>query len=131
MEAQEETSNEGSSIIILGIIAFVVLLLAFTNPTLQDHREAVKKEFENKINNDPSVSSSEVGNQIGKALGESLGSSIIDKIVNRQNFLLFSLTTVKKFDSSDQDSIKYAGIGVLGKVWIYNWGDKDNSSSGM
>jgi|GEM_PF-2891019 len=119
MASQEGNSKKQGISITWGIIGFITLLLAATNPSLEDHRETVKKEFENKVDNDPNMASSDVGNQIGKALGESLGSSIIEKTVNRQNFLLFSLTTIKKFDSSDQDSIKYAGIGILGKVWIY------------
>jgi hypothetical protein len=105
------------------IISVVVLgILIASNPSLQDHRIAVKSKVNKIIDNElSSKGSNDVGNSllgkfaflVGNAAIAEFVDDIVRENVNRKNYLLFSLTSIEyKGDS------KVVGVGVLGNVII-------------
>jgi hypothetical protein len=105
------------------IISVVVLgILIASNPSLQDHRIAVKSKVNKIIDNElSSKGSNDFGNSllgkfaflVGNAAIAEFVDDIVRENVNRKNYLLFSLTSIEyKGDS------KVVGVGVLGNVII-------------
>jgi hypothetical protein len=102
----------------LMVIGFILLTLMATNPTIQDHRQAVLEKFKEKMANAPKSNSRNQWQEAGEAIGMALGQGIVEKAVGRDNYLLFSLTKI-----SFGESTKNIGFGVLGKVFISNYDD--------
>jgi hypothetical protein len=100
----------------------VLGILIASNPSLQDHRIAVKSKVNKIIDNElSSKGSNDVGNSllgkfaflVGNAAIAEFVDDIVRENVNRKNYLLFSLTSIEyKGDS------KVVGVGVLGNVII-------------
>lgn len=93
-----------------GLIVFGFILLAMmtTNPSLEDHRQAVLDELGRKIRQAKSADHSEDSwAEIGAQLGESFGKIVADRVVERDNYLLFSITTVHVGDAK-----KDIGFGI-------------------
>ena len=78
--------------ITLIIIGFILVALMATNPSTEEHKEAVKEKIsaaiENKYYND----------------------ALIDKMIKRENYLLFSITKYK--------NEKVVGYGFFGKIYL-------------
>jgi hypothetical protein len=105
------------------LISVVVLgVLIASNPSLQDHRMAVKSKVNRIIDNElSSKGSSDIGNSllgkfaflVGNAVIADFVDDIVRENVSRKNYLLFSLTSIEyKGDS------KIVGVGILGNVII-------------
>jgi hypothetical protein len=106
--------------ITLIVIGFILVALMATNPSIEDHRQAV-------VDNMDLSESSGGDNQwekVGQAIGIALGQGIVEKAVTRENYILFSITTI-----SFGGIIREIGIGVFGKVWITNNLDKEEYSN--
>jgi len=114
--------------ITLIIIGFILLALMATNPTIEDHRQAVMNEIKEELSQDSDPNNK--WEQVGQAIGMAFGQGIIEKAVTRDNYLIFSITKLSFGNKS-----KYAGIGILGKVFIKNneeiKSSFNNTSSGM
>jgi len=114
--------------ITLIIIGFILLALMATNPTIEDHRQAVMNEIKEELSQDSDPNNK--WEQVGQAIGMAFGQGIIEKAVTRDNYLIFSITKLSFGNKS-----KYAGIGILGKVFIKNNEEINssfnNTSSGM
>lgn len=99
----------------------VVTLLIFTNPTEEYHIESVKSKlkraFKKKISSEISENQDDAIKTLGNGLGLLLGDTFIDKltdgIVNRENYLLFSLT-----NANYKGEQKTIGFGILGNVFL-------------
>jgi hypothetical protein len=102
-----------SSQVTLIIIGFIVLALMATNPTIEDHREGVKEMYKKKLGEMNKDKQNNLGYQIGTGLGMMIGDGFIDKIVSRDNYLLFSLTKATVGNKTQN-----IGFGVLGQVYI-------------
>ena len=86
-----------------------------TNPSTEEHKEAVKEKISAAIeNNNSNVN-------VFQNLGQTIGMALIDKMIKRENYLLFSITKVKLLDSIKNE--KVVGFGILGKVYLID----DNS----
>jgi hypothetical protein len=100
-----------SQIIFIVISLFAIALMT-TNPSTAEHKEAVKEKvsaaFENNNSN---------GNAFQK-LGQTIGIALIDKMIKRENYLIFSITKVKLLDIYKNE--KVVGYGILGKVYLTN-----------
>jgi hypothetical protein len=107
------------------IIGFFLLALMATNPSIEDHRQAVMNELEKKMSLESNPDNK--WEQVGQSIGMALGQGIIDKAVSRENFLVFSITKI-----SFNSKTKSIGYGFLGKVWIteYSIDQNDSSSTG-
>jgi len=98
--------------ITLIIIGFILVALMATNPSTDEHKEAVKEKVSAAIENNNSD-----GNAFQK-LGQTIGIALIDKMIKRENYLIFSITKVKLLDIYKNE--KVVGYGILGKVYLTN-----------
>ena len=98
--------------ITLIIIGFILVALMATNPSTDEHKEAVKEKVSAAIENNNSN-----GNAFQK-LGQTIGIALIDKMIKRENYLIFSITKVKLLDIYKNE--KVVGYGILGKVYLTN-----------
>jgi len=107
-----------SNQITLIVLGFILLALMATNPSIEDHREGVKKIYKEKLEKINKQENGNLGAQIGTGIASLIGNGFIDKIVSRDNYLLFSLTKVSLGDKS-----KNIGFGILGNVFIKDYDD--------
>jgi hypothetical protein len=116
-----------SSQITLIIIGFILLALMATNPSIEDHRQAVTEKMKEKMTESSNSESKNEWQKAGEAIGMAIGGGIVEKSVSRDNYLLFSLTKITFGDKS-----KNIGLGIIGNVWIFNdskFGESDNDNN--
>lgn len=101
--------------IILIFLGVLCVTLVLTNPNLDAHKKAVLAKMEEKMGESDTNNSTNKWEEVGRNIGMSLAQNIIDKAVERDNFLFFSLTKIRFGDKSEQ-----IGFGVFDKVWINN-----------
>ena len=108
--------------IILIVIGFILVTLMVTNPSTVYHKEAIKKEIFKAIESDNNSNSAL---QLGEKIGESIGGAMIDNMVERQNYVLFSLATVKivKMEGVTNNAIT---LGIFGQIILLKKYDKDS-----
>lgn len=102
--------------ITLIIIGFILVALMATNPSTAEHKEAVKQKVSTAFENN--TSNGNAFQKLGEQLGQTIGMVIIDKMIKRENFLLFSLTKSKFLNNDEKE--KVVGFGILGKVYLAN-----------
>jgi hypothetical protein len=100
--------------ITLIIIGFILVALIATNPSTAEHKEAVKEKVSAAFENN--TSGANTFQKLGEQLGLSIGMVIIDKMIKRDNYLLFSLTKSKFLDNKEKENV--VGVGILGKVYL-------------
>jgi len=100
----------------IAIVGFILLALLATNPSIEDHREGVKEMYKKKLGEMKKDKKDDLATQIGTGIGMLIGDGFIDKIVSRENYLLFSLTKVIIADKK-----KNIGIGILGQVFVQDY----------
>lgn len=100
------------------LVAGVVLLVALlTNPSLDQHKSAVKivagkvvgeatQELEKEEN--PFAA-------LGAAMGSVMINSLVESIVSSQNYLVFSLTRI-----TFEGESRTVGIGAFGNVFLFD-----------
>ena len=101
--------------IFLIVIGFILVTLMVTNPSNAEHKEAVKEKVSAAFENNNTDGNA--FQKLGEQLGQTIGMVIIDKMIKRENFLLFSLTKSKFLDDNEKEKI--IGVGILGKVYLY------------
>lgn len=99
---------------LISFLIFIVVILfalVITNPSDEDHRQAVLKKMKERLN----ASSSEKSQltNMGQKIGMAFAQQIVENGVVRKNYTLFSITTLSLNGIS-----KDIGYGVFGKVWI-------------
>jgi hypothetical protein len=104
------------------VIGFILVALMATNPSSIEHKEAIKKEIFKAIESDGNSNSAQ---QLGEKIGEAFGGVIIDNMVERQNYVLFSLTTIKivKQDGVTNNAIT---LGIFGQIILLKKYDKES-----
>lgn len=105
------------------LISFILVALMATNPSTEEHKEAIKKEIFKAIESD---NNSNIAQQLGEKIGEAFGGAIIDKMVERQNYVLFSLASVKivKMEVVTNNTIT---LGIFGQILLLKKYDKDSN----
>ena len=96
------------------LISFILVALMATNPSTEEHKEAIKEKVSAAFENNTTD-----GNEfqkLGEQLGQTIGMALIDKMIKRENYLLFSLTKSKFLDYDEKE--KVVGLGILGKVYL-------------
>ena len=109
------------------VIGLILVVLMATNPSIDDHREAIKKAVFSSIENASNTNnenSNNYGNKIGQSMGESIGSAFIDNIVVRQNLFLFSFGSME-FEGKSQNQIT---LGILGHIFLLKEYDLNTNS---
>ena len=102
--------------ITLTIIGFILVALMATNPSTEEHKEAVKEKVSAAFENN--TTDGNTFQKLGEQLGQTIGMAIIDKMIKRENYLLFSLTKSNFLDNDEKE--KVVGFGILGKVYLFN-----------
>jgi hypothetical protein len=100
--------------IILIVIGFILVALMATNPSSEEHKEAVKEKVSAAFENNNTDGNA--FQKLGEQLGQTIGMVIIDKMIKRENYLLFSLTKSRFLDNDEKE--KVVGLGILGKVYL-------------
>ena len=95
--------------VILGVI---VLIAIFTNPSTEEHKQAVKSVVNEVVQNSISENSSDMEN-IGVLLGSSLIDNLVENSITRDNYILFSITKI-----SWKDKSRNIGYGLFGNVFL-------------
>ena len=111
-----------NSQITLIIIGFILVALMATNPSTEEHKQVIKKAIFSSINSD-NKSNTNIAQQLGENIGESIGSAFIDKIVVRQNLLLFSLGNME-YEGKSQNRIT---LGIFGQIFLLKQYDKNSN----
>lgn len=97
------------AIIIFGVI---VLIAVFTNPSTEEHKQAVKSVVNQIVQNSVSENASDMEN-LGILLGSSLAEKLVENSVTRDNYILFSITKI-----SWKSESRNIGYGVFGNVFL-------------
>lgn len=91
------------------LVGLIFSILAITNPSEQEHRNAVVNQFIEQIDKDKvSSRSDEEVQYIGFGI-----QIVTNSLVHRENYVIFSLTKI-----SYQGESRLLGYGVLGRVYI-------------
>ena len=96
------------------IIGFILVALMATNPSTDEHKEAVKIKVSAAFENNTTD-----GNEfqkLGEQLGQTIGMALIDKMIKRENYYLYSLTKSKFLNNNEEEKI--VGFGFFGKVYL-------------
>ena len=67
-----------------------------TNPSTEEHKEAVKEKIFAAFENNNSDGNA--FQKLGEQLGQTIGIALINKMIKRENYLIFSITKVKLLD---------------------------------
>lgn len=107
-------------VLYLVLLGMVVILAAVTNPSVGDHRDAVKEKVHKHLKekfadtaDDTEGSWGEIGNSLGLALGAVLLDPMVKKVIRVDNYVLFSLTRAEWEDDSN-----VIGVGLFGHVFL-------------
>jgi hypothetical protein len=109
--------------ITLIVIGFILVALMATNPSTEEHKDAIKKEIFKAIESDNNSNSAQ---QLGEKIGESIGGALIDNMVERQNYILFSLTTIKIVKQQDDVTNNTITLGIFGQIILLKKYDKES-----
>jgi hypothetical protein len=101
------------------IVICLLAILYASNPSLEDHQNAVKEKISSLIksqNTSDEKSTTilgEVGSAIGALFGNTLVEGIVKEVVKKKDYFFFSLTSIEYNGNQ-----KVIGIGILGNVHI-------------
>lgn len=93
---------------------FILLVLMTTNPSIEDHRQAVIEEVKKNMTKESERENK--WQQEGQAKGMVFIDEIGERAVSRDNYLVFSITKI----SSNRKKINI-GFGLLGKVFVQDY----------
>jgi len=83
-------------------LGIVTVILGITNPSVESHKQAVIKTI-----------APDIKDEIKKNPFMALASKMMESMIDRDNYILFSLTKISAMGES-----KIVGYGVLGNVYI-------------
>lgn len=108
--------------IFIVIIGAIVLIAIFTNPSIDEHKEAMKNKLNSLLQKNLKQELTEM-DDTAQALSMMLGGAVldgfVDNAVSSDNYILFSTTKMTSYGKS-----KVVGFGVFGNVYISNKIDK-------
>jgi len=101
-------------------LGIVVIIAAITNPSLEDHREAVQEKVHQHLEKrfseaaaDSDTNWGEIGNALGLSLGDALAAPLIKSLIKVDNYVVFSLT-----QADWEEETHTIGIGIFGQVLL-------------
>lgn len=97
---------------IIIFFAIIILIAVLTNPSNEEHKQAVKSVVNEVVQNSISENESDLG-KLGVLFGSSLAENLIENSVTRDNYILFSIT---KFTWKGES--KSIGYGLFGNVFL-------------
>jgi hypothetical protein len=102
----KSTKQSGSAPHVLIIVGFLSVLLALTNPTLDDHKQKVKDLFGQYMDSENDNEES-----LGTLFGKTLGYAVVESAIRRKNYGLFSVGYIGK------ESSPALTFGIFGSVF--------------
>nr|WP_315247648.1 DUF4359 domain-containing protein [uncultured Flavobacterium sp.] len=97
---------------IIIIFAIIILIAVLTNPSNEEHKQAVKSVINQVVQNSISKNESDM-EKLGVLFGSSLAENLIENSVTRDNYILFSITKITWRGES-----KSIGYGLFGNVLL-------------
>jgi hypothetical protein len=97
---------------IIIIFVGIILIAVFTNPSTEEHKQAVKSVVNQLVQNSVSDNNSNLEN-LGVLLGSSLAEKLVENSVTRDNYILFSITKI-----SWKGESRNIGYGLFGNVFL-------------
>lgn len=108
--------------IILGLIVFILLVFAFTNPSADAHKDKVRTEMTKVVDKATATSDNNFFTQgirsVAKMLAGTAIDGAMDQLFEYHNYILFSKGTVN-LDNKEHT----ISFGILGKVYTLNADD--------
>ena len=103
--------------IILIVVGFILVALMATNPSSEEHKEAIKKEIFKAIESDNNSNSAQ---QLGEKIGQSIVEVMIDNMIYRENLIFLSITKTKKRINAagDDEGNKTISVGIFGQIFL-------------
>lgn len=100
---------------ILTIIAviLVLILMAITKPTHDDHLKAIDKKFEEYTESNNDKEKLDFGSLLGNKLAGLFVSAFTSTMVDTKDYVLFSIASVK-----NKDEEKLVSVGIFGVVIV-------------
>lgn len=98
--------------IILIVFAVIILAALLTNPSSEEHKQAVKSVINQVVQNSISENGSDM-EKLGILFGSSLAEKLIENSVTRDNYVVFSITKI-----TWQGKSKSIGYGLFGNVFL-------------
>ena len=121
-EPRKKKSSKNLWKIILGLIVFILLVFAFTNPSADAHKDKVRTEMTKVVDKATATSDNNFFTQgirsVAKMLAGTAIDSAMDQLFEYHNYILFSKGTVNLNDKEHTIS-----FGILGKVYTMNADD--------
>lgn len=105
--------------ILLIIVVVLAVIGAFTNPCEEQHKEALKNSMREGLSRALQNNGINANNTFFNAITDDLynnyiWNSLLDKEVKRNNYFVFSTTTLNYLNKEYT-----AGVGIFGKVYIF------------
>ncbi len=108
--------------VILGLIVFILLVFAFTNPNADAHKEKVRTEVGKVIDQATSSTDNNFFSQSLRSIAKMMADNIMDEAMSHlfeyHNYVLFSKGTVSL--NGKEHTVSF---GILGKVYTMNADD--------
>ena len=103
--------------IILIVVGFILVALMATNPSSEEHKEAIKKEIFKAIESDNNSNSAQ---QLGEKIGQSIVEVMIDNMIYRENLIFLSIIKTKKRINAagDDEGNKTISVGIFGQIFL-------------
>ena len=98
--------------IILIVFATIILMAVLTNPSSEEHKQAVNSVVNQVVQNSISENGSDM-EKLGILFGSSLAEKLIENSVTRDNYIVFSITKI-----TWQGESKSIGYGLFGNVFL-------------
>lgn len=118
----KKKSNKTLWKILAGLVVFIILIFAFTNPSKDAHHKAVETEVNEVVEKATATSDNNFFSQgirsIAKMMAGSFMDAAFDQFFEYHNYFVFSKGTVT-FDGKSHT----VSIGILGKVYTMNADD--------
>ena len=94
------------------ILTLIILIALFTNPSTEEHKQAVKSAVNQLVQNSVTESKSDM-ESLGILLGSSLVEKLVENSVTRDNYIIFSTTKI-----SWKGKSRNIGFGLFGNVFL-------------
>ncbi len=121
-ERPKKKSNKTLWKLILGLIVFIILVFAFTNPSAEAHKEKVRTEVGKVIEQATASTDNNFFSQSLRSIAKMMADNVVDEAMNHlfeyHNYVLFSKGTVSL--NGKEHAVSF---GILGKVYTMNADD--------
>lgn len=108
--------------IILGLVVFIILMLAVTNPGADAHKEKVRTEVSKAVEKATATTDNNFFTQAMRSVAKMMAGSVMDEAMDQlfqyHNYIICSKGTVE-FDGKEHT----VSFGILGKVYTMNADD--------